>query len=153
MLRVVGIGNPWRSDDAAGLQAAAALRGHVPAAVEVLAESGEPTALLDHFDGADAVWLLDAVSSGAPAGTVHRLDASATELPERLFRTSTHHIGLAEAIELGRALGRLPSRVVVFGIEGSNFATGAELSPAVADAVARVVALVAEEVTQCTNAR
>jgi len=119
----------------------------------VVEETGEPTSLLDSFGGTEALWLLDAVSSGAPAGTIHRLDAAAAELPAALFRTSTHHLGLAEAVELGRALGRLPAALVVFGIEGERFDPGERLSPAVETAVAQVSARVVEEVTQCTRKR
>jgi hydrogenase maturation protease len=119
--------------------------------VEVLEEDGEPTALLDAFEGAEALWLVDAVSSGAAPGTVHRLDAGAQELPAELFRTSTHHLGLAEAVELGRALGQLPAHVVVFGIEGASFDPGDSLTPAVEEAVADVARQVSEEVAACTK--
>ncbi len=152
-VRVVGVGNPWRSDDAAGLRAVWALQGAMPAGVEVLEESGEPTGLLDAFEGTDAIWLVDAVSSGAVPGTIHRLEAGARGLPAELFRTSTHHLGLGEAIELGRALGQLPAEVVVFGIEGESFAPGDTLTPAVEAAVAEVARRVAEEVSACTSRR
>ena len=62
-------------------------------------------------------------------------------MPARLPRpASTHLIGLADALELARALGRLPPRVVVYGIEGHRFGVGDPVSPAVAAAVDRVVA-------------
>jgi len=117
----------------------------------VIEQSGEPSSLLERFEGAERLWLLDAVSSGAPAGTLHRFDATAAELPSALFRTSTHHLGLAEAVELGRALGRLPAQLVVVGIEGERFDPGEGLSPAVEAAVARAAALVGEEVRSCTR--
>ena len=47
--------------------------------------------------------------SGAAPGTTRRLDASRERLPAELFRGSTHALGLAEAVELARALDRLPS--------------------------------------------
>jgi len=130
---------------------AASLAGTMPAGVELLAREGEPTSLIDAWDGADAVWLVDAVSSGAEVGTVHRLDASESELPTELFHSSTHHVGLAEAVELARALGRLPARVIVYGIEGRSFQVGEELEPAVAAAVEPVAEAVREEVAQCTR--
>ena len=130
---------------------AARLEGTLPAGVELLEREGEPTSLIDAWDGADAVWLVDAVSSGAAVGTVHRLDASETELPTELFRASTHHVGLAEAVELARALGRLPARTVVYGIEGKSFNVGDELDPAVAAAVDPVAEAVRTEVAQCTS--
>jgi hydrogenase maturation protease len=137
-LRVVCVGNRWRSDDAAGLEVARRLEGTLPPDVTLVAHEGEPTALLDAWDGADELWLVDAVSSGAQAGTIHRLDAGASELPAAVFRASTHHVGLAEAVELARALGRLPVRTVVYGIEGGSFEVGETLTPAVAAAVERV---------------
>ena len=151
--KVIGIGNAWRNDDGAGLAVARLLEGTLPPGVEVLEREGEPTALIDSWDGEDAIWLVDAVSSDAAPGTVHRHDASSAELPARLFDTSTHHFGLAEAIEIARALGRLPQSAVVFGIEGASFDTGETLSPEVEAAAARVAAAVQEEVAECTRRR
>jgi hydrogenase maturation protease len=152
-LKVICIGNPWRSDDAVGLAVAGRLAGTLPEGVELLEREGEPTALLDAWEGATALWLVDAVSSGAEPGTLHRLDASERELPTELFRASTHHVGVAEAVELARALGRLPAQTVVFGVEGGSFAVGDELTPAVAAVVERVADAVRAEVIECTSGR
>jgi len=149
----VGIGNPWRNDDAAGLTVARLLRGTLPERVEVLEREGEPTGLIDSWEGVETIWLVDAVSSGAEPGTVHRHDASEQELPAALFDTSTHHLGLAEAVELARALGRLPETTIVYGIEGASFATGETLSPEVEAAAVRVAEAVREEVAECTRRR
>ena len=146
---VVGVGNRWRRDDAAGLLVAQRLRGAV--AAEVVEHEGEPTALLDVWDGADALWLVDAVSSGAAPGTVHRLDASTEPLQSALFRASSHLVGLGEAVELARALGRLPARVVFYGIEGESFDAGQGLTTDVAGAVECVAQTVQEEVERCTS--
>jgi hydrogenase maturation protease len=149
--RVIGIGNAWRRDDAAGLLVARALAGTLPG-VAVLEREGEPAGLIDSWDGAAALWLVDAVSSGAPPGTVRRIDVADEELPPELFRASTHHLGLAEAVELARALDRLPARVVFYGIEGASFDAGEGLTAEVERAVAQVAKAVREEVEQCTSA-
>ena len=151
-LKVVCVGNPWRCDDAVGLEVARRLQGTLPQGVELVEREGEPTALIDAWEGASMLWLVDAVSSGAEPGTVHRLDASEHELPTDLFRRSTHHVGVAEAVELARVLGRLPGRTVVFGIEGGSFEIGDELTPAVAAVVEHTADAVRAEVTACTNA-
>jgi hydrogenase maturation protease len=52
----------------------------------------------------------------------------------------------AAAIELARALGLLPQPCVVYLVQGSNWEIGSPLSPPVAAAVARVAALVLEEI-------
>jgi hydrogenase maturation protease len=142
---VIGVGNRWRSDDAAGLLAARRVRDLAPEAVEVTELEGEPVSLLDAFEGADAVLVIDAVSSGAAAGTVHRVDARAEPLPEPLAGPSTHLLGLAEAIELARALGRLPRLLVVYGIEGGRFEAGEGVSGPVAAAVEEAAAAVVDE--------
>jgi hydrogenase maturation protease len=131
---VIGVGNEWRSDDAAGLVVARRLREPCPAA-RVIEREGEPLDLIDEWSGADDAIVVDAVRSGAEPGTIHRLDAAEQRLPAELFRGSTHAFSVAEAVELGRALGRLPSRLLVLGIEGEDFTAGAGLSPAVERAV------------------
>ena len=115
---LIGLGNELRGDDAAGLLVARAARGRA-AGIDVVESGGEPIDLLDSWEGFDDVVVADAVSSGAEPGTVHRIDAAAGPLPTPFASPSTHALGLAEAVELGRALDRLPTRLVVFGIEGA----------------------------------
>jgi hydrogenase maturation protease len=149
-LRVIGVGNRWRSDDAVGLIVAERLRGTVPG-VEVLEREGEPVALMDAWEGEEAVVIVDAVSSHGPPGRLHRLDVADGPLPAELFAASTHHLGLAEAVELARALGRLPAALVVIGVEGAVFDAGDGLSPAVEAAVEPAAAAVRKEVEACTS--
>ena len=92
------------------------------------------------------VILIDAVSSGAPPGTLYRFDALTQPMPGRYSFHSTHAFGVAEAIELARALHVLPPNLIVYAIEGKNFATGVGLSPEVEQAVQRVVEQVTREV-------
>jgi hydrogenase maturation protease len=148
-IRVIGVGNRFRGDDAAGLVVARRLRSELPGDVEVLEQEGEPAALIAAWEGARAVWLVDAVGSGAEPGSVHRLEAAERELPAGLFRASTHALGIADAVELARALDRLPERVVVYGIGGDDFGAGEGLSPRVEAAVDTVVDRVREEVVAC----
>jgi hydrogenase maturation protease len=145
-LRVVGVGNAYRSDDAVGLVVARTLRRELPDRVTVIEREGEPTSLIDAWEGADGVWLVDAVSSDAAPGTVHRIDAIAQALPEAFARTSTHHFGLPEAVEMARSVGRLPRLLVVYGVEGETFEVGESLTPHVAAAVETVAAAIRDEV-------
>jgi hydrogenase maturation protease len=134
---VIGIGNRWRGDDAAGLEVAGELRRR---GIPALDAEGEPVALMELWEGRPAAILVDAVRSGAAPGTLHRHDASHAPLPAASQTASSHLLGVGEAIELARALGRLPPRVAFIGIEGADFASGAELSPPVAAAIDGAVA-------------
>jgi len=132
---VVGVGNRLRGDDGVGLHVARLVRER---AADLLVRDleGEGIGLLDTWAGARAVLLVDSVRSGAAPGTIHRLEATERPLPARMrTSSSTHAVGVAEAIELARALDRLPSRLVVYGVEGGRFETGAELSADVAAVV------------------
>jgi hydrogenase maturation protease len=139
----------WQAerDDGAGLAAATRLRAVLSDDVRVLAKEGDFASLLDDWQGADAVVVIDATSSGTEPGTIRQYDAHIRPLPSACSRSSTHSFGVAEAIELARALGRLPARVVVFGIEGCDFTPGEGLSPAVDAAVNEVVKRVTREAT------
>ena len=147
---VACIGNALRGDDAAGLEVLRLLEGTLPDGVRLLACEGEPIALLDGWAGCDTAILVDATQSGAESGSVRRIPAHETRLPDELTRASTHVLGVGEAIELARALGKLPPRTIVYGIEGSRFDTGAPLSPEVAAATRVVAAAILRELEQVT---
>lgn len=144
---VLGIGNAWQGDDAAGLVTARRMRGLAPAGVDVRELEGEPVSLVEAWGGAESVFIVDAVRSGAAPGTVHRLDATDEPLPATLSAASTHTLGVGEAIELARALGRLPARIVIYGIEAESIAAGADLTPAVARGVDEAVERLLEELS------
>jgi hydrogenase maturation protease len=140
---VIGVGNDLRCDDASGLEVVRRLS--VPSGVAVHEHRGEAVGLLELWQDADAVVLVDTVSSGERPGTIHRIDASAEPIPSPLRRASSHTIGLAVAIELARTLGRLPDRVVVYGIEGARFEAGAEMSEAVRASIPELARAVGDE--------
>jgi hydrogenase maturation protease len=142
----IGVGNPFRSDDGAGRAVVRRLRGEIPTGVKVLEETGDGAELLEAWKGADAVILVDAVQSGAPPGTIHRLDARTEKLPAWFSHASTHSFGVAEAIELARTMGDLPDQLIVYGIEGLDFSAGTALSPEVAAAVPGAASLILREI-------
>ena len=137
---VIGLGSSTQGDDAVGLLVARRLRDLTPPDTEIREHEGDLTALLALWEGYAPVVVIDAMRSGAPPGTVRRFEAHSTPLPATLeWGLSTHGIGLAETIELARALGKLPPRLLVYGIEGRCFAPGADPTPEVAQAIPRAV--------------
>lgn len=142
---VIGIGNPDRGDDAAGRIALRHLRG-LAADIELIEARGEATAVLAAMEGAKAAYLIDACTSGAAPGTVHRFDAAVPPWPRTLRSSSTHGLGVAEALELARALGALPDRCIVYAIEGGCFQLGATLSAPVRAQIDALVARLTAEI-------
>lgn len=143
---IIGIGNSLRSDDGVGIWVARRLREQLPPGILVFEASGEGAALMETWKGAARVILVDAVSSRAAPGTIHRFDAAAEPIRAQFFRCSSHAFGVGEAVELGRVLNQLPLRLVVYGVEGANFAAGAELSPVVEQSAAEVAGRILQEI-------
>lgn len=129
---VIGVGNPDRRDDAVGLEAVRRISGVDTAEVSDCSE------LIDIWDGRDEVIVIDAMKSDAVPGTIRRLDAISSPLPEGGF-TSTHAFDLGTAISMSRLLGRLPASLVVYGIEAGDVSPGAGMTPSVEIAMQSVL--------------
>jgi hydrogenase maturation protease len=132
---IIGCGNRERSDDGAGILVAERLR---ELGIEAETRIGEALDLMEAWNGADDVILVDAVLTGAPVGTLQAWDGR-QPLASVRANASTHGLGVAEAIELAQVLDRLPTRLRVYGIEGRRFEPSAEISPEVQSAVEEVV--------------
>ena len=139
---VTGVGNGLRGDDAAGLEVMHRLRA---GGLEVTTSAGGAE-LLDLWHGARAAIVVDAVVTGAPAGTIHRFDVGTEALHLSGAPGGTHAMGVGDAIELGRVLDRLPPRVIVYGIEATRFGLGEPMSAEVTGALPLVARRVREEV-------
>lgn len=135
---VICVGNPYRGDDGVGLAVLDALADADVAAVEA---TGEPAGLIGLWSGQERVVLVDAMSAGADPGTVHELicrDGSWTAPPPS-SSASTHGLGVAEAVELAKALDSLPRELRLIGVEVGDCSHGTGLSESVAAAVPEVI--------------
>jgi hydrogenase maturation protease len=138
---VAGLGNEARGDDAAGLLAVRALRKLHPRGADVEEYSGDTTALAESMSRHSYVIVVDAVASRAPAGTVIALSP---EEAATCAATSSHGLGLREALALAQALGGQPT-VLVFGIAGREFQVGAPPSARVVRAAAELAVTIEEQ--------
>jgi len=141
---VVGVGNPDAGDDGAGIAVVRLLsRRHDCAHLETRVCTGEASALIEAWTGFDDVVIVDSCRGAGPPGSVHTFtpdDLDRYTAVEARRCGSTHSLGVATAIGLARALGPLPSRLVVHAVEGRLFDAGNALSSEVARAVHEVVA-------------
>ena len=151
---VIGIGNRYRGDDAFGILVAQELAREALPNVSCLLHDGEPAGLMECWQEAERVILIDAVSSGATPGDVFRFDLARQAVPEEFNLYSTHAFGVPQAVELARALGKLPSKIDFIGVEGENFDSGETLSPPLEMAKEAIVAelLTLLEIKESTGA-
>jgi len=143
----IGIGNDYRHDDGVGLYVARLLREQNLPDTVVIEHGGDGISLLELIAGADAdaVILIDAISSGAAPGTLVQFAAHEHPLPARCFAHSSHAVGVAEAVELARVLGNLPRCCLVYGIEGACFVAGVGLTPVVEQAARDLAAAIEQK--------
>jgi hydrogenase maturation protease len=149
---VIGMGNRMRGDGSAGQIVASEIGRRALKSLRVCEHTGDGASLIALWEGASIFILVDAIVSGAPPGTIHRLDAIEHPLPGWQFSVSTHSVGLAEAIQLARVTKRLPERLVVYGIEGRVFDFGSDLSIEVRNVLLKVVDCVVYEVQKFASA-
>ena len=141
---VIGLGSPDRGDDGIGPAVAEHVERLGLPGVRVAVHE-DPTALIHLWAEAERVIIVDAVVSGAEPGsvTVKEVGTRDEALPSSTWaetgRGGTHAFGLATAVELARAIGRLPRRVTLVGIEGASFDYGAGLTPMVEAAIPEAV--------------
>ncbi len=149
---VAGLGSEYRRDDGAGPAAVSMVMQQCPG-VTVVGPLDDPLDLLGLWDGAVLAVVVDAVSSGSPPGTVQVVELDPTAPRPARERgasgtNSTHGIGLAGVYRLARTIERAPSRVVVVGIEGSDFGQGVGLSRGVEEGVEHAARHVVEMIRE-----
>ncbi|MFD5449632.1 hydrogenase maturation protease [Streptomyces sp. NPDC003470] len=148
---VIGVGNEFRRDDGVGWAVVDRLAEPGPGGppltgVQLAVSDGDPARLLGLWQGATLGIVVDAAHAhpGCP-GRVHRLEVT-RGMPAATAAASSHGMGLGEAVELARALERLPERLVVYAVEGEDVSVGRGLSAPVRTAVAVVAERVRQEI-------
>lgn len=144
---ILGLGNPIVSDDSVGLRVSAIMKQRLAgrADVEVSEDYWGGLRLMERLIGYDRAIVIDAICTGAPPGTLHRLtpDDIGTQRS-----ASAHDVNLATALEFGRQAGvSLPPNesIMLIGIEAENVLDFSErCTPAVEAAIPKAVEMAIE---------
>ncbi len=143
---VACLGNPDRGDDGLGAAVARKLEAALPANTALIEQRADILSLIEGLEGFDALICVDAAAPMGSPGKVHRIDLAGAELPRELLLASTHGFGLADAIELARALGQAPEHIIVYAVEGRCFDAGGALTPEIAVAARETARRITEEI-------
>jgi hydrogenase maturation protease len=146
---VIGLGNPLMGDDGVGIAALERLRARfvLPAGIELVDGGTWGLNLLPVIEDADGVILIDAIDTGAPPGTLVRLEHAS--LPRYLAtKISPHQVDLRDVLGLAELRGTLPSDTVAIGVQPQNIELGDPLSPMVARKLDMIVAAVLEDLAR-----
>ncbi len=147
---VVGIGNRSRGDDGVGPEVASRVAELGLPGVEVVVYD-EPLGLVEHLAVHDDVVVVDATAPRDDPGSVHVLRVGSDPLRRESPAFGSHGLGVAEAVELARALRRLPRRLTLVGVEALSFGVGAPISAQVGDRIDEAVRAVRDALPATTR--
>ena len=142
---IAGVGNLLLSDDGVGVHAVQELARNPIPGVEMLDLGTAVLHALPFLETAERVLVIDAARGCQPPGTLYLFQADGSS--EAKAFSSLHALGLREAARLLNSDRPAPS-ITVLGIEPASLAYGLELSPAVRQALPRVVDLARATVTE-----
>jgi hydrogenase maturation protease len=140
---VIGLGNVVLSDDGLGVHAVRRLRHRYSLSerVELIEGGTAGLLLLPHIADARRVIIVDAIDTGAPAGTLVRLPgedwASAFAI-----HVTPHDVGLRDLLGAAQLSGAWPRELVLHGAQPASTAIGTELSAPVAAALDPLVSAI-----------
>lgn len=150
---VVGIGNPYRGDDAAGWAVIDGLEKSVGPVIGLTRQQGDIAELIDIFTHHKNVYLIDACQSCNAMGAWRRIDVHRESIKEENPQTSTHGFSVSQAISLAKNLNLLPNKLILYVINGGKYSISHALSPSVANGVEDVIKAILNEkdIQSCMN--
>lgn len=139
---LIGCGNLLRGDDAAGPLVVRRLGSrYCPADLRCLDAGTAGLDVVFAMQGAGEVTIVDACRSGAEPGTILELSGDDLAEIDSSIGLSIHDLRWSDAVAFGRTLfvGEAPASLRVWLVEGAAFEPGSPLTPAVDQAVDRLV--------------
>jgi hydrogenase maturation protease len=153
-IKVLGIGSPF-GDDQVGWKAIEILRQrdtfqrYIPRFLHMESYDRPGVRLLELMQGAKIIFLIDAVVTGNAIGTLYRFQNK--EIEELKCLLSTHDIGVAQTLQLGRVLDQLPDNIIFYGIEINSENSGKNISSLIEPTLNQLIEYVENEVIEILN--
>ncbi|SDZ18182.1 hydrogenase maturation protease [Saccharopolyspora shandongensis] len=151
-IAVIGVGNEYRRDDGVGWAVVSRMSERarcrpLPGEAILTACDGDPARLIAMWEDTHLTIVVDAAHARpAHPGRVHRLQFEGDQPWRPRSKTSSHGLGLSDAVELARVLDRLPRQLVVFAVESAETSLGSGLSQQVSDVVEPLANRIEEEI-------
>lgn len=150
-IKILGIGSPF-GDDQIGWQIIKILKQrnsiqrYIPQFLAIESYDRPGVRLLELMRGAKTIFLIDAIVTGNATGTFYRFQNE--EIEECKCLLSTHDIGVAQTLQLGRVLNQLPNNIIFYGIEIDKISSGCGISLLIESAIHQVVECIESEIIE-----
>jgi hydrogenase maturation protease len=146
---VLGVGNILLRDEGVGVMLIEALEQEfaIPDGVELLDGGTAGIELLDHIRARELLIIVDAMRNGFSPGTVYRV--AGEDVPAAFMTNiSPHQLGISNLLATARLTDCLPARLVLFGIEPEEIATGLGLSARVDQGLGKLISAIVRELAE-----
>lgn len=133
-------------DDGIGIHAVEALRKEkLPSNVRVFDCATRAFDVLECMDGCDKAVIVDAYKKGDLPGSIYKFSFDPNNALEESFNLSMHDINFIDALRAGKGIYKLPSEIVIIGIEPEILDWGLGLSSKLDDALPEIIEAVKSE--------
>lgn len=148
-IKIIGVGSPFGDDQVSWkivdiLKQKKNLQQYIPASLSIEKYDRPGVRLLELMKDSDKVFLIDAVITGNSVGTLYRLENE--EIEELKCILSTHGIGVAQVLQLGKAINQLPHHLIFYGIEINSSVFSSETSLLIETAIHHLVERIEAEI-------
>jgi hydrogenase maturation protease len=145
MLKVIGIGNALRGDDAIGpiiIEKLETMELEHP--VKLIDAGADAFTVLEHLLSGDPVILVDCAKMGKKAGDVHIFDVTEANLAENGKMVSLHGFAFADTYRMAKQMGNVaPCKII--GVEPKTIAFDTQISQEVEKSIPYIINLVIKE--------
>ncbi len=146
---VVGVGNPWRGDDAIGWAVIDTLEGKIDAGAVLYKVQGSLFEIIDLLQMHEHLYLIDAWKADLPIGSWQRHDAKKCVFAKEGQPASSHGLGVAEAIAIAKNLDQMPASVVIYAVCAKEYGIGQKMDPQLKESIEHVAQAICKEVEIC----
>ncbi|MCF8261136.1 MAG: HyaD/HybD family hydrogenase maturation endopeptidase [Melioribacteraceae bacterium] len=143
---IVGVGNSIQMDDGVGIHTINELKKYdLPRNVKLFDGGTLGVDLMPWLEGNDHVIFIDSVDANENPGTIFKFKPDDINY-ESAPKTSVHQIGLIEAIQMIKLIGKAPSEITIFGIQPKTIDWGENLTEPVENSIPKVIKHVLAEI-------
>jgi hydrogenase maturation protease len=149
MIKIIGCGNILASDDGIGIEVIKKLKSKIKLSkdVEVIEAGLAGLNLLDYMSSEDKVIIVDAMVTKSKPGIIRKFTRDNLP-PNETFPLSLHGLSIIDIIKFGETLysTKLPSQIIIFGIEVKDISPRVGLSREVSTVIPKVIDLILQEI-------
>jgi len=143
---VVGVGNLLMKDEGVGVHILEYLaKKGIPENVSLFDAGTAFSEIISEMEGYEKLIIVDAVHGGGKPGTVYCFEIEDVQTRKGFF-LSLHDVGVIEALQMERLIGKIPERIIFMGIEPFKVEPGMELSPEIMAGMEKLLEMIFKEI-------